>query len=202
MQHLTTDRLADYARGLLAEADRVIAERHLADCRECAGSVAFFRRVQASVSAVEVPPAVVMSAKALFVKPGQQWMPLFRRVVATLVPPGSGSLQLAEVRTLLPNANHFVYRWDDYCMDLRLDQEPESPSVSLLGQIANEITPDKPMGGIPVTLSAGERVIAETRCNALGEFCMEFIPVRGLRVRFDVEEAEVSIDVPLSKLKI
>jgi len=74
--------------------------------------------------------------------------------------------------------------------------------MSLLGQIANERTPNTPVADVPVTLTAGDRVIAETRCNALGEFCVDFLPVRGMRVSFDIEEAEVSIDVPLNKLKI
>ena len=202
MDHLEPGRLADYARGLLIGNERLEIERHVGECRECGQSVALFRRVRDSARNVAVPPDLVAAAKALYIQSGRQWTPLLRRVVAKLVSRDPGGLQLAEVRSVQPAAYHFMYRWNDYCMDLKLDKEPESASVSLLGQIVNERTPDTPVGGIPVTLTAGERVIAETRCNSRGEFCIEFVPVRVMRVRFDVEEAEVSIDVPLSKSKI
>ncbi len=202
MNHLTPSQMADHARGLRDDRGQAETEQHLASCRKCAETVRFLRRVQESAQDVAVPVDLVKTAKALFVKPERQWTPLLRRVVARLVRPAVADLQFAEVRTVQPAPHHFMYRWNDYCMDLRLDKEPESASVSLLGQIANERTPDSPVGGVPVTLTAGDRVIAETRCNAWGEFCIEFVPVRGVRVRFDVQEAEVSIDVPLSKLKI
>jgi len=201
MDHTTPNRLMDYARGLLNEAERANAEAHLAACGECSRSVAFFRRVQESALQVSVPQGLVEAAKATFVT-AQGRVPLLRRVLAELVPPDAWRWQLAGVRSVQPTAHRFMYRWRDYCMDLKLDQEPESASMSLLGQIANERTPNTPVADVPVTLTAGDRVIAETRCNALGEFCVDFLPVRGMRVSFDIEEAEVSIDVPLNKLKI
>jgi hypothetical protein len=202
MDHLTESRLVDFARGLLVGNERRGIERHISDCQECREAVALFRRVQESAREVVVPRELVEAAKALYVKTGVQWAPMLKRVVAKLVIPVSGGLQMSEVRSVQPGVPHLMYRWNDYCLDLRMDKEPESASVSLLGQIANERTPDVPVGGVPVTLTAGERVIAETRCNSLGEFCIEFMPLRGMRVRFDVEEAKVSIEVPLNKLRI
>jgi hypothetical protein len=201
MNHLSSSQLLDYARGLLEDGDRAEIESHLAGCEECGASVAFLSRVWESAQTLVVPAGLVEAAKALILEPEPQWAPLLHRVVARLVPRGPG-VQSAEVRSVQPPAHHFMYRWNDYCLDLRLDREPESAAVSLLGQIANQRTPDAPVGGVPVTLTAGERVIAETRCNSLGEFLIEFVPVRGMRVRFDVREADVSIDVPLSKLKV
>ena len=206
MDHPTPGRLSDYIRGMLSGDARLQLEKHLAHCPDCEQWTIFLRKLQESASEVAVPEELVGSVKALFVKPGLDRPPLLTRVLACLVPRDTASLQFAGVRSAQPASHHSLYRWNDYFIDLRMDKEPESASVCLLGQIASQLTPESPLGGIPVTLAAGSQVISETRCNSLGEFSIDFVPdltpAHSLHVRFDVVEAEVSIDVPLNKLKI
>ena len=94
-----------------------------------------------------------------------------------------------------PLVKRAVYRRGAYCIDLCAEAEPNSIRTSLVGQIA-----DAPMGDIPVALMAGKRILEQKSCNGLGEFVLEFVSSRRLRVKFDLRSEGLAIEVSLKDL--
>ncbi len=87
MTHLT-ERLSDYLDGSLSPSDREEVERHLAECEECANTLADLRGVVARVQALnDRPPAGdLWPGIAAFIGEGELVRPLrrSRRVVFTV----------------------------------------------------------------------------------------------------------------------
>jgi hypothetical protein len=199
MDHLSPAELNDYARGLL----RVVPERslHIANCAPCSEQLSFLRKVSEAAFAVEVPDDAVQQAKEIFrgVQPASQGNRL-RQAVARLVFLNAGGLQLADLRTSRPAARQALFQYGDYCIDLRTEGAPQSARISLVGQIADETSPLIPVANAPVWLFSGKRVKAKTKCNSLGEFAMDFVGGRDLRLQIQLPQTELAIELPLRDL--
>jgi hypothetical protein len=196
MEHLTQAELNDFARGLRRDP-----HPHLAECMDCANLLSFLRKVSESATSVDVPLEVVNEAKRIF--PGSQDSAptgSLKQVLARLVFLQTGGQQLAEVRSLQPAARQALYRFGDYCIDLRAEEQPDSIKTSLVGQIANQRDPLVPLSEVPVALLAGKRVLQQSTCNGLGEFVLDFVGNRRLRLKFDLPSDGLSIEVPLKDL--
>ena len=197
MKHLSDEVLADYARGLLSDSAAQGFEDHLTACGECRETLEFLRSVNTAATVAEVPLDIVRNAKQISSRHRGERRVSLSRAVARLIFEGP-HMQLADVRST-DSMRQAMYRWGDYCVDLRFENEPESARVALVGQIANERSPEVPVADVPVALVVRDKVVANTSCNSLGEFCIEFAPLPNMRLEFAVEGERI-IEIPLKRM--
>jgi hypothetical protein len=69
----------------------------------------------------------------------------------------------------------------------------------LVGQIANQKSPEEAMGNLPVILLAGEREVSRSISNSYGEFQMEYVPDSDLRLLVPLESSGQELEVLLGK---
>lgn len=203
MSHFDMMQWADFARGLTPEHQRPGLEAHLASCSECRAVADFLRQVAEVAGAdpkVEVPAAVVQSAKAIFPAPQSTVLPPLRRLAARLVFNPLIEPLAVGVRSEYRPVRQMVYQAGDYCVDLRVDSERDSANVTLVGQIANQSAPTQPLARIPVILMAGKRMVCETVSNDFGEFCLEYTPKSNLRLCLPLESSGIQVEVALNRL--
>lgn len=196
MEHLSTAELNDCARGI-----RRAAHPHLAECGECSDIVAFLRKVAQAALPVAVPPEAVAEAKRISHRPAAP-VPaekLLQQVIARLVFLQTGGQRPAEVRSVQSAARQAVYRYGEYFVDLRTEEEPDGVKTSLVGQIAHQHKSLEHVR-IPVALVTANRVLQQTVCNDLGEFAIDFVNNRRLRLKFDLPSDGLTIEVPLKDL--
>jgi len=198
MNHLTQAELNDYARNIRRDP-----HPHLAECEECGNLLSFLRKVWEAASTVEVPREVVEEAKGIFQSSSGEPSRAggLKEVLARLVFLYTGEQQLQEVRSIIQQtARQAVYRYGDYSIDLRAEEEPDNIKTSLVGQISNQRTPLTPMGGVLVSLMAGKRTLQQSKCNGLGEFLIDFVSRERLRLRFELASEGLLIEVPLKDI--
>jgi hypothetical protein len=187
----------DFVRLLPLEGESRKAEAHLSSCQSCQRTVAFLRRVAAAAAGdarVTVPRDVEHSAKSLFLLHRPERIGLLQRLTTALVYSTQLEPAPAGLRSVGSLTEQALYTSGDYALDLRLDQSPSGAHV-LIGQIAHRHAPGQRLGGAPVVLLAGRKVVAQTQSNRFGEFQMEYEP--GGRLRLCVAVAEGRIEVPL-----
>ena len=185
MNHFDISNWADFARGCAADADRAAMETHLASgCRRCRAALDCMQGVVASARADEgyEPPAnALRCAKAIS---AMQRPP--RTSVAQLV----ARLIYDSFRDPLPVgmragdrvSRHTLYEAGDFFVDLRVEHEKESPFATLVGQLTNRTDPDSSLVGAPVLLMAKKGAVAHAVYNRFGEFQMDYLPGRHLRL--------------------
>ena len=69
----------------------------------------------------------------------------------------------------------------------------------LVGQIANQKTPDEMLGNLPVILVAGNREVTRSISNTFGEFQLEYVPESDLRLLVPLESRGQELEVQLGK---
>lgn len=69
----------------------------------------------------------------------------------------------------------------------------------LVGQIANQKSPEEAMSNLPVILLAGEREVSRSISNSYGEFQMEYVPDSDLRLLVPLESRGQELEVLLGK---
>jgi hypothetical protein len=191
---------------------------HAAECRQCAETVGWLRRlVAAAVAEAEyyVPEHSVHMARAMFAlqRPEQVhvlprmnnpssekragWGP---RVLAQLVFDSFREPAVAGVRSQQRITRQALYEAGEYSVDLRMEQERGARSVVLVGQIANRMRPEKSVADVPVVLMSGPDVVGRAKSNEFGEFQMEYAPRQPLSLYVPVEGAGPEIEVRLKDL--
>ncbi len=202
MSHLTDGELSDYVRFVVAPDRLSQMRKHISRCAKCAEAVAFYERLQvaAFVPEVAVPAEAVARAKSIF-KPVRQYERR-KRAVARQIFPAPGGWAMAGVRSAMQSgmARHAVYKWVDFCIDVRAEAQPETIRMSLVGQIANETDPDGNLESVQVRLMAGRKILAKAECNRIGEFALSFAPSRQLHLEIDLPERHGLLRVPLKEL--
>jgi len=189
----------DFVRLLPLEGESRKAEAHLSSCKSCQRTVAFLRRLASTAAAdarVTVPRDVEHAAKSLFLLQRPERIGLLRRLTAALVYSTQLEPAPAGLRSVGSLTEQALYTSGDYALDLRLDQSPSGPHVLLIGQIAHRQHPGQHLGGAPVVVLSGRKVVAQTQSSRFGEFQVEYEP--GGRLRLCVAVAEGRIEVPLS----
>lgn len=114
--------------------------------------------------------------------------PLPADVRASLVPSGS------RVRQILFGAAPYV-------LDIRMEQEPDSLRVNLVGQVVHSERPENAVKGFSVFLRSDTSSLKEAISNMFGEFHFEFEPRRGLVLLVEVPQ-QTPICLPLPECSI
>lgn len=203
VRHYDITEWADYARNLADTDKNREMQAHLeAGCPKCEKLQQLFSRfalVCARESALEIPRQAEHSVKALFALGKESKRSAFQRLWATLTYDSAASLQPAGVRGTHQINRQVLFHAGDYSVDLRFEHEKGSTSMVLVGQIANQKTPEQLMSNLPVILLAGEREVSRSISNSFGEFQMEYVPESDLRLLVPLESTGQELEVVLGK---
>jgi len=130
---------------------------------------------------------------------------LLERIWASLVYDSLSNPQPVGVRGGHQIDRHSLFQAGDYSVDLRFEHEKGSANMVLVGQIANQKTPDDMVANVLVRLVggsiAGSRELARSMSNSFGEFQMEYVPEKNLRLLVPLESRGVELEVELGKMQ-
>jgi hypothetical protein len=203
MKHFSLEQWTDFVRGLGEDGMRIAMAAHLdAGCGRCARTVDVLRRTSRVLSAegqYQVPEYALRSAHAIFGT---------RRAQPTRSPRVPIHLIYDSIREPLPVGmrssdrltRRALYQAENFFLDLRLERDPGSPRLNLVGQLANCDTPAQQPCGVLVLLAAGEDVVARAVTNRFGEFELEYEPAANLRLLLPIDVSGGRIELPLSRM--
>jgi hypothetical protein len=202
MNHFDISDWTDFARDCAADVARAAMEAHLASgCSRCRARLDLVQRVVATTRAergYEPPAGVVRCAKAISAL--QRPRSSVAQLVARLVYDSFRSPLPAGMRAEDRVSRHTLYEAGDFFLDLRLEQEKESPFVTLVGQLTNRTDPDSSLVGAPVLLMARKDIIAHSVYNRFGEFQMDYPPAPHLRLCVALDPPGKRIELSLNRL--
>jgi hypothetical protein len=180
--------------GLLQDAndrEKMLKDKHFSDAE-------WIDRVRGRVLA-NVPEGTLRSARAFFALQRPERVRILPRVLARLVYDSFAEPLLVGVRGRQGVTRQAMYRAGDYYLDLRMESEPKTHRVSVVGQIANHRDPERSVAHVPIVLMSDEEVVARGVSNEFGEFQLGYAPARNLRLHVPVSDSG-SIEVALNRL--
>jgi hypothetical protein len=202
-KHFSDGEWIDRVRGNVPAPEKDAMDLHLAGCRRCRrardlfGAVAEVARGEAAYS---VPEGTLRSARAIFALQRPERVQILPRALARLVYDSFAEPLLVGIRSRQRVTRQAMYRAGDYYVDLRMESEPETSRVSVVGQIANRRDPERSVSHVPVILMSDEEVVARAVSNELGEFQLGYAPAKHLRLHVPVSGSG-SIEVALNRLR-
>lgn len=198
-KHLDTWKWVDYVRGVGEEADRSAIEAHLSSgCQHCERTVRTWRGVVKAAARdadYEPPASVIRRAHAIF-PPHRPEM----SVLAKLIYDSFREPLPAGMRAQGRLARHALYEAGDFFVDLQLEHEASSGTVTLVGQVSDRENPRINTTSLPILLMARKGLVTSAMCNRLGEFEMAFRPARDLRLHVPLRESGGHVDLRMDEL--
>ena len=209
LRHFDVTEWADYVRGLSSPEQIRAMTAHLEDgCTKCNKTkelVSRFATVCLREAGYEVPRDAEQRVKALATQNSAPNRPLLERIWASLVYDSLSNPQPVGVRGGHQIDRHSLFQAGDYSVDLRFEHEKGSANMVLVGQIANKKAPDDVIANVLVMLVAGSvagpRELARSMSNSFGEFQMEYIPEKDLRLLVPLESRGLELEVQLGKVQ-
>jgi len=202
-RHFDITEWADYARGLAPAEKHQEMQAHLQSgcsrCEKVQNLFSKFALVAARERELEVPRVAERSVKALFTLGREPRRSALQRLWANLTYDSANDLQPVGVRGTHQISRQVLFHAGDYSVDLRFEHEKGSASMVLVGQIANQKTPEQLMSNLPVILLAGDREVSRSISNSFGEFQMEYLPESDLRLLVPLESTGQELEVVLGK---
>ncbi len=201
--HFSDAELIDRVRGKLLASEEETMDLHFAGCRRCRRARDLFAvvaEVARGEAAYAVPENALRSARALFAVRSAERTRTLPRVFARLVYDSFAEPMLAGIRGRQRVTRQAMYRAGDYYVDLRMESEPETRHVSMVGQIANRRDPERSVAHVPIFLKSDEEVVARAVSNEFGEFQLGYAPAKRLRLHVPVSNAE-NIEIALNRLR-
>lgn len=198
-KHPDPGEWADFVRDLVIGPRRDALERHRQSCRVCRRTTDALARVQevgATDARLGPSLAALGRAEASFVprRRAEPWPVRVARLVTDSwhVPAHAGVRAAAE-----PTDRYLAYRTGPWNIDVRL--EVASPRRwRLRGQLFHSRDRDLVLTGIPVAVLAGQRTVARTLLDTLGEFQLDGVAASArLSVQIPIAQAGVALTVPL-----
>jgi hypothetical protein len=203
MKHYSSEEWTDFVRGVTDPGTRAAMTAHLeTGCASCAKAADTLRRVSdilAGESRYQVPEHAVRCARAIFASQRPQLLRGPRLAVQLLYDSIREPLPVG-IRARDQLTRRALYQAGGFFLDLRLEHEPGSPLLNLVGQLANRDVPAQSSSGILVLLTAGNNVVARTLTNRFGEFQMEYEPSPNLRLFVPLDAAGGRMELPLSRM--
>ena len=202
-RHYDITEWADYARNTLTPERHREMETHLQiGCSRCEKTKLLLSRlvvVCERENAYAIPPGVERQVKALMGVARAPRSSFLQRILAGLTYDSLNDPQPVGVRGSHQISRHVLFHAGDYSVDLRFEHERGSASMVLVGQIANQKSPEEAMSNLPVILLAGEREVSRSISNSYGEFQMEYVPDSDLRLLVPLEARGQELEVLLGK---
>jgi hypothetical protein len=189
VKHFSEQVWTDFVRGVAPSPASSEIEAHLAACTDCNTSVGMWRKV-AAIARIEPgfapPDDAVRMAKFQFgslrTQPSSAWS-LARIVFDSLSQPLT-----VGVRSGGLDSRHLVYDAEGTMVDLVLEAQPQSGTISLVGQVVDKkgtrVLPRRVK--VTVWTDTGQPS-AEASGNQFGEFQLEFAAQNRIRLSVEIE---------------
>jgi hypothetical protein len=202
-RHFEITEWADYVRNVVPAEQHEQMLAHLqggcSKCEKVQGVLSRFAVICLRESAYEVPRFVEQQVKSLVGLAKAPRRSALERLWANLVYDSLNDPQPVGVRGAHQINRQVLFQAGDYSVDLRFEHEKGSASMVLVGQIANQKTPDEMLGNLPVILVAGNREVTRSISNTFGEFQLEYVPESDLRLLVPLESRGQELEVQLGK---
>jgi hypothetical protein len=202
-RHFDITEWADYVRDVVPAAQREQMLAHLqggcSKCEKVQAILSRFAGICLREAAYEVPRVAERQAKALIGLATAPRRTVLQRLLGSLVYDSVNDLQPAGVRGTHQINRQVLFHAGDYSVDLRFEHEKGSASMVLVGQIANQKSPDESLANVPVILVAGTRELTRSISNTFGEFQLEYVPESDLRLLVPLESRGQELEVILGK---
>lgn len=194
--HFDAEIWADFVNDQLPGDQRQAMQDHLdAECEGCVKSSMLWRQVgeYAKREALYEPPEwAVRYVRNAFT--ASNWARETKGSILRiprLVLDSFWQMAPAGVRSGAHAPRHLLYTSEDVAIEMQLEREPNSETMSVTGLVSNVAVGPKSVAGIPVRLTTGHGEIAAASTNKFGEFRLAFIPEDDLRFNLDLQNGEV-----------
>jgi hypothetical protein len=203
VRHFDITEWADFVREALPAEQHQQMLTHLqkgcARCERIKGLLSKFAAICSREASYQVPRAVEQQVKAMLGLAKAPRRSALQRVWASLIYDSVNDPQPVGVRGTHQINRQVLFHAGDYSVDLRFEHEKGSASMVLVGQIANQKTPDETLANLPVILVAGNREVTRSISNTFGEFQLEYVPESDLRLLVPLESRGQELEVQLGK---
>jgi hypothetical protein len=201
--HFDVTEWADFVRDAVSpeRQERMLAhlQHGCSKCERIKGVLQKFAAICKREAAYEVPRFTEQQVKALMGLAKAPRPSAFQRIWASLVYDSVNDPQPVGVRGAHQINRQVLFHAGDYSVDLRFEHEKGSASMVLVGQIANQKTPDEMLANLPVILVAGNRELTRSISNTFGEFQLEYVPESDLRLLVPLEARGQELEVQLGR---
>jgi len=203
VRHFDITEWADYVRNTVSSDQNQVMQAHLhAGCSKCEKIKALLSKFAAVCSreaSYQIPRAAEQQVKAMIGLAKAPRRSALQRLWATLIYDSVNDPQPVGVRGTHQINRQVLFHAGDYSVDLRFEHEKGSASMVLVGQIANQKTPDELLANLPVILVAGNREVTRSISNTFGEFQLEYVPESDLRLLVPLESRGQELEVQIGK---
>lgn len=203
VRHFDITEWADYVRSTVSSDQQKLMQAHLqsgcSKCERIKTLLSKFAAVCSREAAYQIPRAAEQQVKAMIGLAKAPRRSALQRLWATLVYDSVNDPQPVGVRGTHQINRQVLFHAGDYSVDLRFEHEKGSASMVLVGQIANQKTPDEMLANLPVILVAGNREVTRSISNTFGEFQLEYVPESDLRLLVPLESRGQELEVQLGK---
>jgi hypothetical protein len=205
MEHFEITQWADFVRKVIPDREKSAMDRHLAEgCTECAHLKALMEKLYHEASREPVvPQELVDAAKNVFPSRAPHRLPSWLelpRLAAALVFDNLSPAGLQGSRGVPQSVVQAVYHAGDFAIELQAEREPESPGISLVGQVVNRVEAGAPLRGAKVVAVVRGSVVSTAQTNDFGEFCMAVKMQRGTTLCMHIEELGKCLEIPLNRV--
>src|SRR6476620_1432656 len=200
-RHFDITQWADYVRNAVPNEQREQMLAHLrggcSKCDKVRGVLSRFAIVCKREAAYQIPRRAEQQVKAMVGLAKAPRLSTLQRIWGSLVYDSLNDPQPVGVRGTHQINRQVLFHAGDYSVDLRFEHEKGSASMVLVGQIANQKTPDELLANLPVILVAGNREVTRSISNTFGEFQLEYVPESDLRLLVPLESRGQELEVQL-----
>jgi hypothetical protein len=204
MRHFGLEQWADFARQVAPAGSAEEMRRHLDEgCVKCARVAELWRRLQDVAkreAAYEPPASAVRFVKGYYALHKPAPARPHPRLLARLVTDVFRQPLLAGVRGSSGSPRQLLYRAGRIMIDMRVEPQPGSETLSLVGQVMNSGAPGQGIQDVPVLLLSGREPKAGAITNRFGEFHLEFPAQKSLRLSISMADGK-EIIIPLEPVR-
>jgi len=202
MEHFAEENWADYVRGVIRHETSNDIAAHLANgCVPCQAAFKMWNQVRTVAeheSNVMAAEDLVRMVKMEFAIQNMAEPPSSldgALVFDTLIQPSTAGILSGLVR-----ARQLVYEADGLTVDLRVDSQPPSTKVCVIGQVLDKRAPRASFRNASVTVWTEKGLpILTTGTSEFGEFHLEFEAQEHLRLLIQIE-GQRPVRIPLGNL--
>lgn len=190
MKHYSTVEWADFERGSITSDQKSAMQIHLeSGCKPCSNHLTAWRgvvEIGRKETSCQPPAYVIRNAKGAYQlmrpAPGATWVSnLAQMVFDSFRQPLS-----VGVRASHSAARQLLYKSGSTTVDIRVESQPGTSRLSLVGQVLDAEMPDRSVKDLPIVLRGDKGTQTTTATNEFGEFHFELEATERLLVALQV----------------
>lgn len=199
-KHFSSQDWADFVNGTASTTQQATMQKHLNEgCKNCGKAAAFWagvREIARREASFEAPVSAVRHVQDAFRIATEDTKARRKFQIPRLVFDSLWQPALAGVRSTTTAPRQVLYRTGELSVEMRLEPEPLSERMSIVGQIYRSAEGNQGLTQVPVLVTSKTGSLAETHTNEFGEFQMSFVPNANLRIVFGIPDAQ-DLSIPL-----